>query len=682
MRCALATSALVVAGFFAAACSDERSPLPTEPPLSPSLTTGRSCTSPLQLAALTVALFAPGDLLTFARSTQTNISLKMSRGDVAGARTLALAFVDFTLKNYYQGKLRDPNGNNPPTTAEAVVTLIDGVLCWVGLPSSGLQLVTTGSDVTVTTKVIGSSGGQFKSTDQLSGLKVPPGAVSDDRLWVITRRDDLANAATCVSTTLKSQIPLCIDFSVVPAQDVAVPLVVAICQPELNQPADRRLAHKLAAGIELLAVTADPFPLVCTSTPDFPPSRLRGFGRALWRAGSFVARVLGPKLLHATHSGLGGLLGPKMSPVTAVQVRLSFDVQPTNTEPSHAITPAVQVAFKDFETGAVATEVTNRIEVRIGANPGRSRLLGDTIRSPSEGIASFANLTLNNPGTGYTLVADALSSDFTGDSLIHSPATSDPFNVASLAELTIGDLAEAPADPTTGDAITLSGIVANSGGTASGPTTGTLCAVHFFSNGGSFGFCGGVDVPGLAPGGSAPINASLNPLQAGTYTVTANVDSAPNNVVESNENNAATGPTFTVAPASDVRIASVSLSSTTLTIGGTAGAFNVPYTATIVNGTDATLSVVLIQAYVDQGAAHRAANGADVTCGPVVGALPPGTCPFAFSVEASNGTAGSGTLVPGDATARFELKRFDTVTQAETLLDTFTVPVTLVSPLQ
>jgi len=320
--------------------------------------------------------------------------------------------------------------------------------------------------------------------------------------------------------------------------------------------------------------------------------------------------------------------------------------------------------------------------VRIGANPGRSRLVGDTIQSPSDGIASFANLTLNNPGTGYTLVADALSSDFTGDSLIHSPGTSDPFNVASLADLTIGQLEVQPATPTAGDAITLSGIVANSGGTASGPTTGTLCAVHFFSDGGSFGFCGGVDVPGLAPGGSAPINASLNPLQAGTYTVTANVDSAPNNVVESNENNAATGPTFTVAPASDVRITSVSLSSTTLTIGGTAGAFNVPYTATIVNGTDATLSVVLIQAYVDQGAAHRAANGADVTCGPVVGALPPGTCPFAFSVEASNGTAGSGTLVPGDATARFELKRFDTVTQAETLLDTFTVPVTLVSPLQ
>jgi len=379
-----------------------------------------------------LALFAPGDLLTFARSTQNNINLKMSRGDIAGARKLALAFVDFTLKTYYQGKLRDPNGANPPTTAEAVVTLIDGILCWVGLPPSGLQLVTTGAGVTVTTKLIGPGGDQFKSTDELSGLKVPPGAVSEDRLWVITRRDDLATAGTCVSTTLRSQIPLCIDFSVVPAQDVAKPLVVAICQPEDNHPVDRRLAHKLPEGkVELLAATADPFPLVCTSTPDLPPPGLGRVGRAVWKVGSVIAQVLGPKRLHATHSGLGGLLGPKLSPVAAVQVRLTFDVQPSNTEPSSPITPAVQVAFRDVATGAIANEVTNRIKVGIGTNPGEATLGGDTIQPPSNGIATFANLTIGNSATGYTLVADALSSSFTGDSLIHTPATSNAFDITT-----------------------------------------------------------------------------------------------------------------------------------------------------------------------------------------------------------------------------------------------------------
>src|SRR5437870_13279086 len=432
MRRVLTTSALVVGGLLAAACSDQRSPLPTEPPFSPSLTAGRSCPSPLQLAALTVALFAPGDLHTVARNTQSSISLKMSMGYLAGARKLALAFIDFTLKSYYQGKLRDPNGTNPPTTAEAVVTLIDGILGWVGLPPSGVQLGTTGSYVTVTMKIIGAAGGQFTATDELSGLKVPPGAVSEDRLWVITRRDDLANAGTCVSTTLASQIPLCIDFSVVPAQDVAVPLVVAVCQPEDNHPVDRRLAHKLAEGkIELLAVTADPFPLVCTGTPDLPPPELGQVGRAVWKVGSVIARVLGPKRLHATHSGLGGLLGPKASPVSAVRVRLSFEVEPSNTGTGDPISPAVQVAYRDAESGTVATEIVNRMHVTIGTNPGETALEGDTIETPSSGVATFGSLHIGVAGSGYTLVADALSSEFTADSLLHIPATSDPFNIGA-----------------------------------------------------------------------------------------------------------------------------------------------------------------------------------------------------------------------------------------------------------
>ena len=432
MRSIPARSALLATVLFATACSDQRSSLPTEPPLSSSLSAGRTCPSPLELAALTVALFAPGDLLTFARSTQSDISLRMSRGDRSGARKVALAFIDFTLRSYYQGKLRDPNGANPPTTAEAVVRLIDGILCWVGLPPSGLQLATTSSDVTVTTKVIGTGGGQFTSTDALSGLKVPAGAVSEDRLWVITRRDDLAKAGTCVSSTLKAQIPLCIDFSVVPAQDVARPLVVAICQPEDNHPVDRRLAHKLpTGGVELLAIVADPFPLVCTGTPDLPPPGSGGLTRAAWEVGSFLARVLGPKRLHATHTGLGGLLGPKLSPVTAARVRLSFEAQPSNTGPGDPISPAVQVAYRDAESNTVATEIVNRMHVTIGTNPGETALEGDTIETPSSGVATFGSLHIGVAGSGYTLVADALSSEFSADSLLHIPATSDPFNIGA-----------------------------------------------------------------------------------------------------------------------------------------------------------------------------------------------------------------------------------------------------------
>jgi hypothetical protein len=116
-----------------------------------------------------------------------------------------------------------------------------------------------------------------------------------------------------------------------------------------------------------------------------------------------------------------------------------------------------------------------------------------------------------------------------------------------------------------------------------------------------------------------------------------------------------------------VAISSVNLNSTTLTIGGA----NVPYSATLSNATGATVSNLLVQAYIDQGAASRAAGGAVITCITTMGDLPPGSCIFNFSVVASNSNAGNGTLVPGTANARFELRG------PNGLLDVFTVPVTL-----
>ena len=118
---------------------------------------------------------------------------------------------------------------------------------------------------------------------------------------------------------------------------------------------------------------------------------------------------------------------------------------------------------------------------------------------------------------------------------------------------------------------------------------------------------------------------------------------------------------------SAIRIDSLNLSSTTQSIGGA----TIPYTAALFNGTGATVSSVLVQAYINQGSASRAAGGAVVSCAQVLGDLPAGVCNFNFSVSASNSNAGTGILVPGNATARFELRNNNT------LFSVFTVPVTL-----
>ncbi len=115
-------------------------------------------------------------------------------------------------------------------------------------------------------------------------------------------------------------------------------------------------------------------------------------------------------------------------------------------------------------------------------------------------------------------------------------------------------------------------------------------------------------------------------------------------------------------------IVDVLLEISTLTIGGP----SVPYAATLLNPGTGDLSVVVLQAFIQQPGASRAAGGFQVTCGGAPGVLPSGICNTNFTLIASNATTGSGTLVAGAATAVFELRLNGGV------VDTFSIPVTLV----
>jgi hypothetical protein len=118
------------------------------------------------------------------------------------------------------------------------------------------------------------------------------------------------------------------------------------------------------------------------------------------------------------------------------------------------------------------------------------------------------------------------------------------------------------------------------------------------------------------------------------------------------------------------RIDSVTLSSSTLVIGGD----NVTYSAVLSNATGEPIGDAAVQAWIEQGSARRAAGGANVSCGESDNTLPTGTCDFQFSIVAKNSLSGTGTLVPGEATALFELK------SGSTILHTYSTTVTLVDP--
>ena len=120
-----------------------------------------------------------------------------------------------------------------------------------------------------------------------------------------------------------------------------------------------------------------------------------------------------------------GLSGATSSPFTIVgpASKLAFTTQPSATSVNTSIAPAVMVAVEDVNNQLVTTSSAS-IAVAIGTNPASGTLAGTSPVSAVSGSATFANLSINNAGVGYTLVAT--SSGLTG-------ATSGAFSVAGVA---------------------------------------------------------------------------------------------------------------------------------------------------------------------------------------------------------------------------------------------------------
>lgn len=98
--------------------------------------------------------------------------------------------------------------------------------------------------------------------------------------------------------------------------------------------------------------------------------------------------------------------------------RLVFSTQPANAVAGVAM-PAVRLALLDAHGNQ--TTATNAVTVAIGNNPSGGTLGGTLTRNAVGGVAAFADLTIDNAGNAFTLVASSAGVAST---------TSTPFNVA------------------------------------------------------------------------------------------------------------------------------------------------------------------------------------------------------------------------------------------------------------
>ncbi|MEO8624135.1 MAG: hypothetical protein ABI625_23850, partial [bacterium] len=111
-------------------------------------------------------------------------------------------------------------------------------------------------------------------------------------------------------------------------------------------------------------------------------------------------------------------------------------------------------------------------------------------------------------------------------------------------------------------------------------------------------------------------------------------------------------------------ISALTTTAATIPIGGAPPT----YSATVVNP-GPSLSPVVLQGWMHQGTARRAAGGTMIVVGGAtpVGVLPTGTFTVAGSIVAFNTGGGSGTLVPGPATFELEMTMNGTLIQMKTL---------------
>jgi len=107
--------------------------------------------------------------------------------------------------------------------------------------------------------------------------------------------------------------------------------------------------------------------------------------------------------------GVGLLLaacGHDLTPAQPRAAKLAFLVEPTRTEGTVPIKPGPQVIILD-QFGDTVRDATNTVTVALGANPSGATLTGTTTVTAAAGVASFSDLHIDRPGSGYTLLATA-----------------------------------------------------------------------------------------------------------------------------------------------------------------------------------------------------------------------------------------------------------------------------------
>jgi hypothetical protein len=171
--------------------------------------------------------------------------------------------------------------------------------------------------------------------------------------------------------------------------------------------------------------------------------------------------------LQATAGGLTAAASAPFAVSAAAAAQLAFSAEPADATAGVALSPAVAVTVEDLY-GNPVSGATNSVTVALGA--GNAALLGTTTISAASGVASFSGLSIQQAGSGYTLVAS---------SGVLAAATSTTFAITPAAAKRLGFTVQ-PSQAEGSDSITPAVAVAvqdTFGNTITGATNAITLAI-------------------------------------------------------------------------------------------------------------------------------------------------------------------------------------------------------------
>ena len=431
---------LLSATLVLAACG-EQTPTTSVAPPPPSVSTvphgdaaitTASCPTARSLAADVVALFARNDRVAAAASLDAAMVVIGTTPVLHSplAQKLVLGIISFVLKKYWAGAL---NGGFSATTQQEVVDLVNGLLCWIGLPQT-FTLASLSSDGTAAVLTPSTPDTTVVTGSKIAGMKVDSGTVTQPVLVTIQRLPDSPGPLL----TQLDQYPVYYQFTVSPDTGAfALPVTVGVCLASSATPPDTsrlRVAHNVApdtmGSIQILPRVPAPF-VDCTnadviglnSTNPLANLAFRG-----WRAArSALVALFGPERLMAAASGGVGGTTKNFSPFGLVDTLLVMTPRSDTSQEAPVGTTVASAPSLAVNTPQGNAYVGLPVTFQVTAGGGS--LAGAPTKTDGSGVATVGSWTLGT-SAGLNTVTAAATAPVAGTGVKGSPLA---FHATALA---------------------------------------------------------------------------------------------------------------------------------------------------------------------------------------------------------------------------------------------------------